>query len=215
MIRFHNSSGTTLHRSEGRIFEAGENPEHTVTLPSEINPQDVARVRVYVGLDDNPDHYYVWRFDICTETNAGITAASIPQSPLTVAVGEEVEVRITFNEGYQGETTTSYEPIIISDRTVLDNNSWSYNPETQEGVFKLKGLKSGQTRYAVAYRGDADYGTSGWYHTSFVDVVVGDGSSSGSSSSGSGGGGGGCNAASAPFALFALGAMFLILKKRG
>jgi hypothetical protein len=212
-LRMRDASGDTLFRSGWKDCQAGESPAYSVTLPSDVNPQEIANILADVLLYDDPNkpnfrHRYIWRFDVCTETNDGITAASIPQSPLTVAVGEEVEVRITFKDGYRGESTTSNEPIFISDRAVLDSNSWSYDPDTKEGVFKLKGLKSGRTRYAIGYSVDAD--TYGWYHTSFVDVVVGDGSSSGGS-----GGGGGCNALGGAFAALALGAAALATRKRG
>jgi hypothetical protein len=207
-IRMRDEDGNTLFRSDRKTYEAGADPSHSVTIPDGVNPQSVKHILVDAQLYEdpiNPDrsHYYIWRFDVCDRTNSGIADDSALNTPVSINVGEEAEIRITFKDGYRGSTTTYYRPIIITDRTVLENDSWTYDTNTKEGVFKLRGLKAGRTTFSVAYQGEE----SGWYHTAFTEVIVGGG--------GSGGGGGGCNVAGGGmFAVFMICAVSVAWKTR-
>jgi hypothetical protein len=217
-IRMYDRDNYRIFNTGWKDKEAGANPADTVVLPDEVNPADVDQIRVdfqlyenVAAVDYSDFYYYRWRFDVCTKTDAGIAANSDLFTPFSINVGEEVELKVTFDAAYNGDSSANYKPIIISDRTVLDNSSWNYDPVTKEGVFKLKGLKDGRASFAVAYIGDEDYNTSGWYHTTFTEVTVGGivGGGSGSLS------GGGCNALTGSFAALALGVAVLAIKKRG
>jgi hypothetical protein len=207
-IRMRDEDGNTIFRSDWKTSEAGADPAYSVTLPNDVDAQSIRRIIVDAQLDEDSAYNrysrYGWRFDVCDRTNSGIVDDSALNTPVSINVGEEAEIRIAFKDGYRGSTTTSYRPIIITDRTVLENDSWTYDTNTKEGVFRLRGLKDGRTTFSVAYYGEE----SGWYHTAFTEVIVGSG--------GSGGGGGGCSVASGGmFAILALGATVFSSKKRG
>jgi hypothetical protein len=183
--------------SEWALFESGETPEGSWTLPAGMDAQDVRRVFVDVHLREEgpqgPRYRYAWSFFVANRGNQGLVGESSLKNLPDLSVDEEITIQIPFSSGYYSYKSPN--PILIADPSVLRQTGWEYDPDSRMGRLTLKALKAGNTSISILYEHSDQDDTIG-YVTEPISVVV--------AGKGTGSGGGGCDAFALGFAALAL-----------